>query len=225
MAAIPEASIDAIITDPPYCAGGSTEADRIKAPSQGKSTDRESWFLGDAMTTMGLSWLLRQVALEAVRVLKPTGHALMFCDWRMVPALAPAIESAGLRWLGQVVWDKVYPGLGYGFRNQHEMVLHFGRGRRLPRFDLKAGNVIRVGRVLPAKRRHPTEKPLDLMRALIRGATPPDGVVLDPFAGSGSTGEAAILEKRSVVLGERDPTFIAAAKARLREVQRREATA
>jgi site-specific DNA-methyltransferase (adenine-specific) len=41
---------------------------------------------------------------------------------------------------------------------------------------------------------HPTVKPTDLMRQLVRLVTPPGGVVLDPFTGSGSTGKAAILE-------------------------------
>jgi site-specific DNA-methyltransferase (adenine-specific) len=46
----------------------------------------------------------------------------------------------------------------------------------------------------PAKNFHPTVKPTDLMRQLVRLVTPPGGVVLDPFTGSGSTGKAAILE-------------------------------
>lgn len=47
---------------------------------------------------------------------------------------------------------------------------------------------------LPVKNFHPTVKPTDLMRQLVRLVTPPGGVVLDPFTGSGSTGKAAILE-------------------------------
>ena len=47
---------------------------------------------------------------------------------------------------------------------------------------------------LPVKNFHPTVKPTDLMRQLVRLVTPPGGLVLDPFTGSGSTGKAAILE-------------------------------
>ena len=46
----------------------------------------------------------------------------------------------------------------------------------------------------PKQNFHPTVKPTDLMRYLIKLVTPPGGVVLDPFTGSGSTGKAAILE-------------------------------
>lgn len=55
---------------------------------------------------------------------------------------------------------------------------------------------------------HPTVKPLELMRWLVRLVTPPAGVVLDPFAGSGTTGEAAIHEHKHAILIERDPEYV-----------------
>lgn len=54
---------------------------------------------------------------------------------------------------------------------------------------------------------HPTVKPLDLMRRLIRLVTPPGGVVLDPFAGSGTTIEASLLEGFDVIGIEREPSY------------------
>jgi site-specific DNA-methyltransferase (adenine-specific) len=57
--------------------------------------------------------------------------------------------------------------------------------------------------------RHPTVKPLALMQYLTRLATPPRGVVLDPFAGTGTTGEAAWREGMSAVLIEREPDYLA----------------
>jgi len=55
-----------------------------------------------------------------------------------------------------------------------------------------------------ADSRHPTVKPVALMRWLVRLITPPGGTVLDPFAGSGTTGEAAMLEGRDALLIERE---------------------
>ena len=55
---------------------------------------------------------------------------------------------------------------------------------------------------------HPTVKPLALMRWLVRLVTPPGGVVLDPFAGSGTTGEAAILEGFRCILVEREADYL-----------------
>jgi site-specific DNA-methyltransferase (adenine-specific) len=62
---------------------------------------------------------------------------------------------------------------------------------------------------------HPTVKPTDLMRYLCRLVTPPNGIVLDPFMGSGSTGKAAMLEGFAFVGIEREAEYIDIAKARI----------
>ena len=66
----------------------------------------------------------------------------------------------------------------------------------------------------PQANHHPTVKPVALMRWLIRLVTKPGDVVLDPFGGSGTTGVAALLEGRRVVLVEREPAFAAIIRAR-----------
>jgi site-specific DNA-methyltransferase (adenine-specific) len=71
------------------------------------------------------------------------------------------------------------------------------------------------GPVRPRSNIHPTVKPIDLMRWLVRLTAPPGGVVLDPFAGSGSTGCAAVLEGRQFIGIEREPAFVSIARARL----------
>ena len=62
---------------------------------------------------------------------------------------------------------------------------------------------------------HPTVKPIELMRWLVRLVTPPGGLVLDPFAGSGSTGAAAVLENRLFIGIEREPKYVDIACARI----------
>jgi site-specific DNA-methyltransferase (adenine-specific) len=62
---------------------------------------------------------------------------------------------------------------------------------------------------------HPTVKPADLMRYLCRLVTPPGGIVLDPFMGSGSTGKAAILEGFQFIGIEREAEYLAIAEARI----------
>lgn len=62
---------------------------------------------------------------------------------------------------------------------------------------------------------HPTVKPTDLMRYLCRLVTPPNGVVLDPFMGSGSTGKAAVLEKFRFIGIEMNEDYVEIAKARI----------
>ena len=62
---------------------------------------------------------------------------------------------------------------------------------------------------------HPTVKPTDLMRYLCRMVTPPSGIVLDPFTGSGSTGRGAVLEGFRFIGCEMDADYIKIAKARI----------
>jgi site-specific DNA-methyltransferase (adenine-specific) len=63
---------------------------------------------------------------------------------------------------------------------------------------------------------HPTVKPTDLMRYLVRMVTPPGGLVLDPFTGSGSTGRAAMLEGMRFLGCELSPGYAEIARARIR---------
>lgn len=69
--------------------------------------------------------------------------------------------------------------------------------------------------VAPRANHHPTVKPTELMRYLCRLVTPPDGVVLDPFTGSGSTGKAAILEGFRFIGIEREAEYVEIARARV----------
>ena len=62
---------------------------------------------------------------------------------------------------------------------------------------------------------HPTVKPTDLMRYLVKLITPPNGIVLDPFTGSGSTGKGAVIEGFNFVGIELDPDYVAIATARI----------
>ena len=73
-----------------------------------------------------------------------------------------------------------------------------------------------AGRTSGAKNHHPTVKPTDLMRYLVRLVTPPQGVVLDPFMGSGSTGKAAMYEGNRFIGIEQDADYLAIAEARIK---------
>ena len=211
------ARVDAVVTDPPYCAGAISEAARVSAPGQGLRSEnikRFGWFVGDNMGTAGLAFLLRAVAFESLRVCKPSGSLVVFCDWRMLPTLAPAIESAGVRYQGLVVWDKAALGMGLGFRNQHELALHFTLGA--PEYhDKGTPNVLRVPRVSADDREHQTQKPIALLQPIIRVVSPVGGVVLDPFCGSGSTLVAARDIGRRAIGVERDEAYCEIAARRL----------
>jgi site-specific DNA-methyltransferase (adenine-specific) len=216
---LPASSVDTLLTDPPYCSGGYLEAQK-NTPAQGLrgATVRAGdfhWFTSDNMSTAGLTWLLRSVLFQAVRVLKPNRSALLFTDWRMVPHLAPALESSGLRYRNMLIWDKGNAGLGVGFKPSYEVVLEFCKGN--PQYQVKTGqNVLRHHRVPASQKRHHAEKPVPLLVEILNVVTPPDGMVLDPFLGSGPTGVAALRNGFRFVGIEREADYCAIAAARLR---------
>ncbi len=222
MQSLESVSADAMICDPPYCSGGFTEAAKRSAKGQGlrSETLRDTqWFGGDNMTAGGLQWLLRAVAVAFKGHVAGTfSTASFFADWRMVPLLAQAIESAGLRFQAMPIWDKQAVGLGTGFRAQHECILHFSI--ETPRYySASFGNILRAPR-MPADRDHPTEKPVSLMSALVQVQSDAGGVVLDPFMGSGSTGVAALQMGRRFVGIEHDPVHFETACRRVEDAQR-----
>jgi len=72
-----------------------------------------------------------------------------------------------------------------------------------------------AGRNSKRRNRHPTVKPIELMRWLVRLVTPPGGLVVDPFMGSGSTGCAAVLEGFDFAGFDLDPEHVRVAQARI----------
>jgi site-specific DNA-methyltransferase (adenine-specific) len=201
------ATFDAVITDPPYCSGGATEATRGAATHQGLRTNtisagRFQWFESDNMTTAGLCELMRRICVRAADTMTDGGSVLVFADWRMVTALSPVMESAGLRQRNLLVWDKGHFGCGTGFRPSHEMIIHLTK--RSPQFHSNfVGNVLRHPRT--KDRIHPTQKPVELLGDLVEVTSPVGGAVLDPFGGSFSTGAACMRLGRRFVGIERDP--------------------
>jgi DNA modification methylase len=92
------------------------------------------------------------------------------------------------------------------------------RSEREAGCDALPGKVVRIyskGATRPRRNTHPTVKPVDLMGWLVRLVCPPGGLVLDPFAGSGSTGVAALREGRRFLGIERDSEYAQIARARL----------
>jgi len=219
-----DSSVDAVVTDPPYCSGGFSEAQKKSATHQGLRSEtiregREKWFTSDAMTTNGFLFLMRSVANESMRLLKQGGSLLCFCDWRMYPMLSGSMESSGLRLQNMIVWDKGNAGLGRGFRPQHELIVHLVKGVGV--YHSNSGvNVYGAKRVTAHHRDHPTQKPVSLLKELIRVVSSDGGTILDPFCGSGSTGVACLEEGRDFIGIEREAEYVEIAKARIEAVKK-----
>jgi site-specific DNA-methyltransferase (adenine-specific) len=205
--------VDGIVTDPPFSSGARTDAGKSTrgAMLRGAKWDAD-WFSHDNMATHGFLFLMRLLGVELLRVTKRGGTAHLFIDWRMYPNLYGAVESSGWVVKNLVVWDKQHFGMGTNYRNQHELVIYAEKGdTEFARHDI--GNVLRCGRA--GVENHPTEKPTDLLQTMIGATTPAGGVVLDPFAGSGSTLVAAKNIGRRAIGIEIDERHCATAAQRL----------
>ncbi len=180
--------VAAVVMDPPYASGSRKEMGRN---SSGAMLRGERFanrpIENDQLTTPGYIWLMRETAAAFKPMLRDGGHILSFIDWRQWPNLVGAIESLNLRVNGMIVWDKMHFGMGQGFRNQHELILHASKGVGIMA-DNGTPNVLRYRR--EEAKDHPSPKPVELCKALVSAVTEPGDLVLDPFMGTGPIARA-----------------------------------
>jgi site-specific DNA-methyltransferase (adenine-specific) len=186
---LPHVTADVVVTDPPYGSGARRDAERQVRGAMLRSMDDDDWFSHDAMTAWGLGWFLRSTFQELRSALSEGSHLYVFTDWRMTPTVYGMAEASGLRVNHCLVWDKGHYGMGAYWRNQHENIVFASLGKPADMVDRGMGSVIMCPGVSPAARKHPTEKPLTLIRAILSAV--PGDTVLDPFMGSGTTLVAA----------------------------------
>lgn len=126
------------------------------------------------------------------------------------PVLAKSMLAIAqhLNLLNVLVWDKVDPGLGWRWRRSWEAVIEAANGRpSVWNGGTGMRNVLRFPKAIPQSDEHPTPKPVPLLVQLIKACSPTNGLVVDPFAGSGSTLIAAELTGRTCVAAELVPRY------------------
>jgi site-specific DNA-methyltransferase (adenine-specific) len=152
------------------------------------------------MDQRGFMEFTRQVFAKCREKTKPEGVIAVFIDWRNLPALCDSLQAAGWVWRGIAIWHKPNGRPQKGrFRNEFEFVV-WGSNGPLP-FDRGVGclpGYYKYSNVTAKDRQHQTEKPLSLIKDLLE-ITPENGIVLDPFMGSGTTAEACILTNRNYI--------------------------
>ncbi len=217
MKELPDNSVDAVVTDPPYCSGGRQQAGARNTIAKNTRED-EAWLPSDNMGTDTYLWFMRQVAKESIRLTVTGGSAYVFTDWRQYTTIVTAWESAGWTLKNVLVWDKNRGGaMGSWWRNNHEWVPIFVKGKARPLTSHSFFNTWAGGK--PQGGQHPTEKPLELLQYIISAVTPVGGVILDPFMGSGTAGVAAISLGYGFQGIEIDPTYYAIAEKRIADAQ------
>jgi site-specific DNA-methyltransferase (adenine-specific) len=217
---MPAASVDAVITDPPYSSGGFTRGDRsvpsaMKYTMNGTKIERPA-FAGDNRDQRSFAYWCALWLGECLRIAKPGAPLCVFTDWRQLPTMTDAVQAGGWVWRGIVVWDKTEacrPAMGR-FAAQCEYVVWGTAGPS--RDDEDVGCLWGVIRepVRMADKHHVTGKPTAVMQRLVR-ICPPGGIVLDPFAGSATTGVAALIEGRTFLGVEVEREYVRIARDRL----------
>lgn len=207
---IPTESLDLVVTDPPYGvewqSGFRKESfDRLHGDG---AADREG---------------VRAVLAHAVRLVGQNRHLYVFGP-------TDVLEDQKVSALTPLIWDKATLGSGdltASWSPAHEPISfmtskhrHAGQsGKEGVPNRLRKGSVLRFPRPTGRKVRHPSEKPVALLRELIESSSRQGETVLDPFAGIGSTGVAAILSGRRAVLVEIDPTYAHMAVERIKAAE------
>jgi site-specific DNA-methyltransferase (adenine-specific) len=222
MASLPAESVDCIWTDPPYnlsndgitCVAGRMvkvnkgEWDR----SKGVELDHE----------FNKAWLA-----ACYRLLKPTGTIWVTGTLHVYPSVGFAMQQLGFRIINDIIWEKPSPPPNLGcrcFTHSTELILwatKARKGREHYTFNyeqMKAENGGRqmknIWRIPPPGKaekvygKHPTQKPVALVSRCLRASTNPGDLVFDPFAGSSTTGVAALLLGRRFIGCEADARYV-----------------
>lgn len=195
---LPTACVDFILTDPPYL---------------GRYRDRQ----GRTLANDANPQMLRGAFAEMFRVLKPDSFCLAFYGYPRLDAFVLSWTEAGFDTVGHMVWPKPYASSARFLRVMHESAYLLAKGRPMRPAQLLndvgrweySGNVV-----------HPTEKAVSILKPLIHSFSHPGALVLDPFAGSGSTLVSAALTGRAYLGIEIEERYVQCARRRLAGVER-----
>jgi len=227
---LPEDSVECIWTDPPYllsndgitCVAGKmvkvNKGDWDK--SRGVELDHE----------FNRSWLK-----ACRRVLKPAGTIWVSGTLHVYLSVGMAMQQQGYRILNDIVWEKPAPPPNLGcrcFTHSTEILLWATKAKKGDKerytfnYEVMKGEnggkqMKNVWKMMPPNAqekklgKHPTQKPIALVARCLRASTNPGELVLDPFAGSGTTGVAALQIGRNFLGCEREEKYVRLAMKRL----------
>lgn len=228
-----ERSIDLVWTDPPYFLSndGSTcqNGERVSV-NKGK-WDRTK---GDAAGNFEFTrwWLERCRSL-----LRPNGSLWASGTSHVIYSVGFAMQQLGYKLINEVIWEKPNPPPNLAcrcFTHSHETLIWAARSKydckhhfayetmKAANEDKQMKSVWRMtapGKAEKVHGKHPTQKPEALVDRCLAASCPPDGVVLDPFNGSGTTGVVAVRRGLKYIGIEQDAAMLEITKARILDVR------
>ena len=251
MQKLPDSCIDLIIADPPYnlSKGGEWKWDNsVELKGMGGDWNKvmQEWddFTLESYMTFTKSWLS-----EAQRILKPTGSMWIFGTYHNIGVINVMCQMLGIEIINEVIWYKknAFPNLaGRRLTASHETILWCNKGgkKREYYFDYeysKSGDFSYDGLKAPGKQmrtvwdisnnkekceleygKHPTQKPIRILKRMIKLASREGDIMLTPFSGSGSECVAAKIMGRKYIGIELDNSYCEIAINRLAHVDETE---
>lgn len=213
---IKDSSVDMVLTDPPYGINYVT-GHRERGPNSKSVVATLERFNpivdDDSFPTV----LLTHAIWEMQRILKPNTALYMFTRWDCYHKLLPLFNGTGLEVRNVLTWAKNNWSAGNltgNYAYQTEIILYATKGKHILRGH-RDSNLLCFKRIDGAKLLHPAQKPEGLLSFLITKSCPPDGIVLDPFVGCGTTCVAAANVGRKSIGVDIDDKWLKLAQRRL----------
>lgn len=206
MRTLPDKSVDAVITDPPYKVsqmyGGGVDADNLTAVSS-----------------------IFRTLPEISRILKPGGFSIVCYDNRILPYLFEAIKGTNLVYRKQVFLYRRW-GIAnrwVGWMQTTDPICIFVNGHDKP-FSPKIKGQVKHDCYVKSHPEeestgHPAQKPLEMFEDFVIWCSDINGVVLDPYMGSGTTGVACVKNNRSFIGIDNNEGYYKIAERRIQEAQ------
>ena len=214
---IPDSSVDLVVTDCPYhiISGGCTSGaygnpsgilnHDVKKTKHGNHLYKENskhvslcGILNDydqtTYTKQGKLFKYNEIKFsewlpEVYRVLKDGTHCYIMINARNLAKLQTEAEKVGFKFQQLLVWYKNNATPNRYYLNACEFILMLRKGKARNINNMGTKNILEINNIIGNKK-HPTEKPVELMKILVENSSSRGGVVLDLFMGSGSTGVA-----------------------------------
>lgn len=209
---VPDKSIDLVLTDPPYLISRDSNFKNYSQIYDDKMVTKYSKIsidFGD-WDKIEIDWVF--LFREYYRVLKDGGTLIIFFDIWKSSVIKHAAEVNKFKQPRVCQWQKNNPvpinSKSNYLSNAVEYFFTFVKGKK-PTFNSEYDNGVYQYPLCHGKERlnHPTQKPLQLIVDLINKHSNSDDLVLDTFAGTGTTGHACILTNRKYILIENDPAY------------------
>lgn len=243
---IPDNSIDLVCTDCPYriCSGGCTtgiygndskKREYVKDFETGRLLLKGTKHINLGGTVFnddskyvraGTLFAKNDIKFEdwlpeMYRVLKDNTHCYIMINGRNLAELQKQAEKVGFKYQNLLVWEKGNATPNKFYLNACEFILMLRKGGERWINNMGSKTILKVPNIIGGKA-HPTEKPVGLMEILIANSTNENDIVLEPFAGGGSTCIAARNLKRRFIGIEIDEEYCKVANKRLEQAQKQQ---